>query len=109
MNVRPRIRYPEVVEDARKLMQAGADAELILVFLRDRGLDMADCIYSVQDLFRNQFSEAKNLVVLSQAWSDRYESDTQLRESAREALRRLAASNAPDLPRISFEEDDDKG
>ena len=105
MNVRPKIRYPEVVEDARKLLQAGADTELILVLMRERGLDLADCIYSVQALFGNEFRDAKSLVVLSQAWSDRYNSDTQLRESARDALRILAESQSPDLPKIIFEDE----
>jgi len=107
MSVRPKIRNPEVVEDARKLMQAGGDIELILVFLRDRGFDQADCIYAVENLLGAQFSDAKRLVIHSQAWSDRYESDTRLREAAHEALRELAASKFPDLPRIVFEDEND--
>jgi len=103
MNVRPKIRNPEVVEDARRLLQAGGDIELILVFLRDRGFDQADCIYAVESLMGRPFADAKGLVIHSQAWSDRYESDTKLREAAREALRRLANSKSPDLPRIIFE------
>jgi len=49
-------------------------------------------------------SEAKNLIDLSQAWSDTYDSDMQLRETAREALRQLVDSKSPDLPRVTFEE-----
>lgn len=108
MNVRPRIRYPEVVEDARKLIQSGADTETILVLMRERGLDMADCIYSIQALLGNKFSEAKSLVILSQAWSDQYNTDTQLRESACGALRILAESQPPDLPKITLEDEDDE-
>ena len=104
---RPRIRNPEAVEDARKLIQAGADIELVLLFFRDRGFDIADCIYAVQDLYPKQFSSAKSLVIHSRAWSDRYESDTKLREAAREALRQLAALNSPDLPRIVFEDENE--
>jgi hypothetical protein len=105
MGVRQRIRNPEAVEDARKLIQAGADLELILVFLRDRGFDQADCIYAVESLTKKPFREAKNIVFLSQAWSDRYESNIQLREIAREALRQLADSKSPDLPRIVLEDE----
>jgi hypothetical protein len=102
---RKRIRFPEVVEDARRLMKGGADSQVILVFMRDRGLDMADCIYSIQAIFGHGFPDAKKLVVESQAWSDRYEHDEQLRESAREALRILAESNDPKLPKIILEDE----
>jgi hypothetical protein len=107
MGVRKRIRNPEAVADAGKLIQAGADLELILLFFRDRGFDIADCIYAIQDLCAKQFADAKSLVIHSRAWSDRYESDTKLRETAREALRQLADSNSPHLPRIIFEDDDE--
>jgi hypothetical protein len=105
MGVRRRIRFPEVVEDARKLIQAGADPEIVLVFMRDRGLGLADCIYSVQALLGNQFATAKSLVVHSRAWSDRYETDTQIREAAREALRILAESKSGDIPKIILEDE----
>ena len=107
INKRPRIRNPEAVEDARKLIQAGADIELVLLFFRDRGFDIADCIFAIEDLFPKRSPEAKSLVIHSQAWARRYESNTQLREAAREALRQLAASNSPDLPRIVFEDENE--
>ena len=100
INKRLRIRNPEAVEDSRKLIQAGADIELVLLFFRDRGFDIADCIYAVQDLYPKQVSSAKSLVIHSQAWSDKYESDSKLREAAHEALRRLADSKLSDLPNI---------
>ena len=36
-----------VLEDARKLMKAGADVELVLLFLRDRGLDQGVSIIAM--------------------------------------------------------------
>ncbi|HKW65351.1 MAG TPA: hypothetical protein VJN89_22560 [Candidatus Acidoferrum sp.] len=107
INKRPRIRNPEAVEDARKLIQAGADIELVLLFFRDHGFDMADCIYAVQDVFAKQFAVAKGLVIRSQAWAHKYESDAQLRDAARNALKQLADSNSPDLPRIVFEDENE--
>jgi ribosomal protein L7/L12 len=95
---------PATLEDGKKLLQAGADRELLLVFLRDRGFDKIDSIRAVQSLLGIRFADAKNLVDLSQAWSDRYESDAELKEVARKALRQLAAGL--DLPRITLEEDD---
>ncbi len=103
MKIRPKIRNPQALGDAQRLVQVGADADIVLIFLRDRGFDQADCIYAVETLYGKQFSEAKSLVVHSQAWSDRYESDVELRKAARKALRQLAASNSSDLPRIVFE------
>jgi hypothetical protein len=107
MKKRSKIRNPEALEDARRLVQAGADAEIVLVFLRDREFDQADCIYAIESLYGRQFSEAKSLVVHSQAWSDRYESDAQLREVAREALKQLEASRSPDVPRIIFKDENE--
>lgn len=94
----------EILEDARRLLEAGADVELILVFLRDRGFQKIESNYALRNLVGINPSEAKNLVDLSQAWSDMYETDMRLRETAREALRQLAASNSPDLPRTIFDE-----
>jgi hypothetical protein len=104
MNKRERIRHPDSVQDARRLIQAGADMEVILLFFRDRGFDIADCIYSVEELYGKEFSVAKGLVFNSRAWGHQYESATQLREAARAALKQLKASNSPDLPRIIFED-----
>ena len=78
MHTRKRIRYPEVVVDARQLVEAGADVDLILLFFRDRGLDVADCIYSIQEILGCEFPDAKSLVAHSKAWSAEYESDSQL-------------------------------
>jgi hypothetical protein len=54
--VRPRIRNPEAVADARKLVGAGADIELVLLFFRDRGFDIADCIFALEELFPNNLT-----------------------------------------------------
>ena len=95
----------ETLQDARKLLQAGADAELILVFLRDRGFHKIESNCALRELLGMKPSEAKNLIDVSKAWSDTYESDLRLRETAREALRQLADSKSPDLPRIVFEDE----
>jgi predicted ATPase len=108
IKLRQRIRNPEALEDAKRLVQAGADVEIVLVFLRQRGCDKADCIYAVENLCGKQSSEAKSLVIQSQAWSDRYETDTRLRDAALEAIRHLAADRSSDLPGIVFEENNDE-
>jgi hypothetical protein len=108
MKLRKRIRNPEALEDAKRLMQAGADTEIVLVFLRDRKCDQADCIYAVEDLYGKRFPEAKSLVIHSKAWSDRYETDTRLREAVREAVKQLSADRSPDIPDVSIEGEDEQ-
>jgi hypothetical protein len=106
MNKRARIRNPEAVEDARKLIQAGADQELILLFMRERKFDQADCVYAFESLYKIKFSEAKNIVFMSKAWSDQYERTKSLHEAARQAVRLLAKESSPDF-RVIFEEKDE--
>jgi hypothetical protein len=84
------MRNPEVVEGARKLIRAGADRELVPLFMRDRGFGQADCVYAIESLYKTKFSEAKNIVFISRAWSDQYESNKNLREAGRKAMRLLA-------------------
>jgi len=91
-----------VLEDARKLMTAGADAELILLFLRAKGFDQIDSIIAIQVLTGKSNPEAKELVVASRAWSDRFHSVRDLHDKAREALLELAASKDKGLPKIEL-------
>jgi hypothetical protein len=100
------IRNPDALVDAKRLIKAGADIEIVLIFLRNRACDQADCICAIQYLHGKPFSEAKNLVIHSRAWSDRYETDTQFREAAREAIRQLSAEPSADIPRIVVEAED---
>lgn len=91
-----------VLEDARKLMVAGADVELILLFLRDRGFDKIDSINTVRALMGKSMPEAKELIDRSEAWSDHFYSDQDLHDKARRALLELAASGDKDLPKIEL-------
>ena len=72
---RPKPRDPEVIADARRLAQAGAERETILVLLRDRGFDKIDSTDTVQELYTLSVAEAKDLVHRSAAWSDRFYRD----------------------------------
>jgi hypothetical protein len=105
VSVRRRIRNPEAVEDGRRLLGAGCDIEVVLLLLRDRSFDQADCIYAVEDLLGVRFSEAKKLVFLSRAWSDGFEQDSRLAEEARQALRHFVKSNSIPGLKVLFDED----
>jgi hypothetical protein len=91
-----------VLEDARKLMNAGADVELILLFLRDRGFDQIDSIIAIRTLMGKSNAEAKKLIHASKAWSDRFYTVRDLHDKARKAVLELAASGEKDLPKIDL-------
>jgi len=91
-----------VLGDARKLMVAGADVELILLFLRDKGFDQIDSIIAIRVLTGTSHPEAKKLVHFSKAWADRFDAVQDLHQKALEASRELAASNDKELPRIEL-------
>lgn len=93
---------PKVLEDARNLMNAGADVELILLFLRDGGFDQIDSVIAIRVLMGKSHPEAKVLVHNSKAWSDRFYTVQDLHDKALKALLELAASGDKDLPRIEI-------
>lgn len=93
------VRMPEGVagaesfRDAQRLRQSGADLELILLFLRDRGYGQVDSAYAVAALMDKPVLNARMLVDCSDAWSAQLrEEDIKRRESARKALRDLGFS-----------------
>ena len=94
----------EVIADAHRLAAAGASCETILVFLRERKFDKIDSIKTTRLLYNLSISEAKDLIDHSPAWSDRFDRDMQFRETAMRALRDLATSKDPSLPRIELPE-----
>jgi hypothetical protein len=101
--ISPRKMIDQVVfEDARKLMESGADIELILLFLRDRGFGQIDSIITIRALMGKSSAEAKKLIHYSKAWSDRFYSVQDLHDKARKALLELAASGDKDLPKIEL-------
>ena len=76
-------------EDALKLLQAGAEIELILSFLRERGIGEKDSGYILASIPESSVAAADSMVHSSSTWSDRYERDSGFREAARRALRDL--------------------
>jgi RNAse (barnase) inhibitor barstar len=83
----------EAFRDSQRLLQSGADPELILLFLRDRGYGQQDSIYAIAGLIDESIPKAKALVDHSKAWSaDLYEQDERLRDWARKTLRDLGFS-----------------
>lgn len=76
-------------EDALKLLSAGAEIELILSLLRERGIGERDSSYILASIMGSSVATAGSMVRSSSTWSDRYERDSVFREAARRALRDL--------------------
>ncbi|MGC0773514.1 MAG: barstar family protein [Candidatus Acidiferrum sp.] len=84
------VAHTEVFRDAKRLFQSGADFELVVSFLHERGLGKPKSIYMIAGLKEITIPEAKILVENSRVWSDHQsETDTKTRNAAREALRDL--------------------
>ena len=82
----------ETFSDAKRLVRSGAELELVLSFLRDRGAGQTESTYMVAGLTDKSVPEAKAIVESSQTWSDRYEMDAHFRNATRQALRDLGFS-----------------
>jgi|SRR5580658_1002308 ribosomal protein L7/L12 len=106
MNLQPaKSPDPNVVADAHRLASAGADVEMILFFLREKKFNKIDCIKVLRAEYAMSMAEAKEAVDQSVHWSDHFYSDVKLRETAWKALRDIAASQDPSLPKIIIEGD----
>jgi ribosomal protein L7/L12 len=98
----------EVIDDARRLAGGGASLEMILMFLREKGFDKIDSINAIRALNGTSMAETKEIIDHSETWSDRFRRDMQFRETAWKALRDIAASQDPSLPKIIIDERNDE-
>ena len=71
----------------RAMLSRGEDVDRVLVFLRQRGCDKIDSIIILSEAQGLTRGEAKVLVHLSKAWSDVYENDEALHDTAEAAAR----------------------
>jgi hypothetical protein len=88
----------EGIRDAQHLLQSGADPELVLSFLRERGMSKRDSIYTLASLMEISVLEANTLVHSSKSWSDLYDSNAAFRNAAREALRKWGIDDISPFP-----------
>lgn len=82
-----RLRGSQEFRDAGRLIQAGAELETLLAYMRERGMDKLESMYAVAALTGKHIYEAKEQVDNSRVWSDY--SDEHFRNLARRALRDL--------------------
>lgn len=69
-----------VVSDAGKLLVCGADHELVLSFLREKGFGKIDSIKALAVVGGMQLREAKLMVHNSKTWNDVYDRDERFHE-----------------------------
>lgn len=97
----------DIIRQVTNLHQAGADLELILLFMRKKGLYQIDSIRVLQRVMGLSVPEAKDAVDGSRTWSDQYENVQRVRLAAMQAVIELSKENDDTLPRIIIETDQD--
>ncbi len=83
----------EIIEDCRRRFSAGETNEDIIAHLRKCGLSKVETIKVFVDLNRGSPIEAKRLIHLSPAWTDMYQRDEKLHDSAERLARDEAGQN----------------
>jgi len=85
-------RTPEqtaVASDAERLLQSGADHEIVLAFLRERGFNKLDSIKALVGISGISLGDAKNVVHNSRAWQDVFTRDEEFHASLEKAVQAL--------------------
>ena len=98
----------QVVDDVAKLHRYGADLELLLGFMREKGFYQIDSIIALRRVTGISLNDAKDLLDGSRTWSDQYQKVQTLHQSALEALQQLIRENDPSLPSITIKIDTQK-
>ncbi len=80
-----------IAVQAARLVDAGADEELILGVLRKGGLSLVDSIRLYGQLTNTPLLEAKKILLASHAWSHRFDRDAEAQARVAEALKALRA------------------
>jgi ribosomal protein L7/L12 len=75
--------------DAEKLINSGADHELVLGFLRQRGFNKLDSIKVLVSATGISLGDAKNIVHDSRAWQDSFARDEEFHASLLKAVQAL--------------------
>ena len=78
-----------VVSDAKRLLKSGAEYEIVLGFLRERGFNKLDSIKVLINATGKSLDEAKNIVHHSRAWQDSFATDENFHASQLKAIQTL--------------------
>ncbi len=80
----------EIEADVAKLRRAGADIEMLLRFMRDRGFNELDSIDALVRVVHLDLGQAQDAIFDCETWADHRERNLRLHEQLYEALRQLS-------------------
>jgi ribosomal protein L7/L12 len=83
------VEQAAVASDAEKLINSGADNEIVLGFLRERGFNKLDSIKALIGATGMSLGDAKNIVHHSRAWQDSFARDEEFHASLLKAVQTL--------------------
>jgi hypothetical protein len=86
-NLRGIVKESETKRQAIALLSVDTPIEVVLEFLRERGFNKIDSINFLTLYAGLQLSEAKEVIHLSETWSDRLVVDEQLHDRLEEAAK----------------------
>lgn len=78
-----------VASDAQKLLKSGADHEIVLGFLRERGFNKLDSIKALISATGMSLADAKNVIHHSRAWQDSFARDEEFHAFLLKAVQAL--------------------
>ncbi len=99
------VKKNEIISNATKLYKAGANMEMLLLFMRENGFFQIDSIIALRKISEVSLQEAKQIVDESTTWSDQYALNAGFRETAWQSLVELSRENNVNLPKIFIEPD----
>ena len=78
-----------IASDAGRLIHSGADHEIVLGFLRERGFNKLDSIKALIGATGMSLGDAKSIVHHSRAWQDSFARDEEFHASLLKAVQSL--------------------
>jgi hypothetical protein len=78
-----------IASDAKRLISSGADHEIVLGFLRERGFNKLDSIKALINATGMSLNDAKSIVHHSRAWQDTFARDEEFHASLLKAVQAL--------------------
>ena len=78
-----------IASDAKRLINSGANHEIVLGFLRERGFNKLDSIKALVNATGMPLNNAKGIVHHSRAWQDTFSRDEEFHASLLKAVQAL--------------------
>lgn len=86
-----------IATQAETLLNTGVEQEVVLAFMRDRGLGRMDSMRVLVNATGVSLLDAKNIVLNSLAWQDAFGKDPELQKKLHNAVQALDLASAVPL------------